>query len=132
MPITFAVDKAAHIVRTEAVGQITRLDIDQHLDAEFRAGGTTYPEIIDATCASVAFGPADVRAIVATIRRMASEGCFGPTAVIVGNEVGYGMMRMLGTLLEDVADVRPFRPGDRAAGESWVTAAACRPQVNKR
>ncbi|HEY6147960.1 MAG TPA: hypothetical protein VIZ69_09690 [Thermoanaerobaculia bacterium] len=42
----------------------------------------------------------------------------GPTAVIVCNDVSYGILRMLETLVEDVCDVRPFR--DRADGEAWL------------
>ena len=127
MPISFALDEAARIVRTTATGRIARLDIEQHLDAEFRAGDTAYPEIVDATDATPAFDAADARTLVATIRRMAAEGRCGPTAVIVGTDVGYGMLRMLGTLLDDVAEVRPFRSGDRTAGEAWVMDAALRP-----
>ncbi len=41
-----------------------------------------------------------------------------PTAIIVDSDDGYGMLRMLEILVEDVCAVRPFRSREEA--EKWL------------
>lgn len=112
MPISFVIDEAAHIVRTEAVGRITSNDVENHLSNESRAGGIPYREVVDATRATAAFDGAEAQRIVQRMRDLAAKGAFGPTAVIVSNDVTYGMVRMIEMLVEDVVDVRPFNNQD--------------------
>ena len=120
MPISFTIDDVAHIVRTEAIGPVTFDDIQRHLSDESRAGGIPYREVIDGTRATAAFDGADARRIVQRVRDLATKGAFGPTAVIVSNDVTYGMVRMIEMLVEDVVDVRPFSVTQRAEAEAWV------------
>jgi len=42
----------------------------------------------------------------------------GPTAVVVSSEFGFGMIRMLEILLEEVCIVKPFHDYD--AAEQWL------------
>ncbi|HZE18882.1 MAG TPA: hypothetical protein VE402_02060, partial [Candidatus Angelobacter sp.] len=62
--------------------------------------------------------------IVETLRRLGRKGALGPTAVLVSNDVTYGMLRMIETLVGDVAAVRPFR--ERAEAEKWLATAPIR------
>ena len=129
MPISLSVDHSNKLIHAEAVGAITRGDIEQHLSEERRAGGISYRELIDATLATAAFDAADVRSLIDTVRVLVREIDFGPTAVIVADDTTYGMLRMLETLLEGVCDVRPFRHAERNAAEQWLRTVPIRPRI---
>jgi hypothetical protein len=129
MPISFSVDNSNELIRAEAVGAITRAEIERHLSEERRAGGISYRELIDATQATAAFDAADARSLIDTVRAIVRTTDFGPTAVIVADNMTYGMLRMLEILLEDVCDVRPFRPPERDAAELWVRRMPIRPRI---
>lgn len=56
---------------------------------------------------------------LADIRRhLGQQGVLGPTAIVVADDVTYGMLRMLQTLVEDVCLVWPFRSFPEA--EAWL------------
>jgi hypothetical protein len=129
MPIEFSVDDPKRTIHTEAAGSITYEDIVQHLAQERDARAIPYREIIDATRATPAFDSYDARRLVETVRGLARQGAFGPTAVLVATDVAYGMIRMLQILLEDVCDVRPFRAAERSAAEAWVASTPIRPRM---
>ena len=105
---------------TVATGPITLADLEAHWHAELKEGGQGYPELVDASGASVAFGPPEVRRMVDLLHSAAAEGPLGPTAVVVLSDIGFGMIRMFGILLEPFCEVRPFR--DRATAEQWLAA----------
>lgn len=129
MPISLSVDQSNRLIHAEAVGAITRGEIERHLFEERRVGGISYRELIDATRATAAFDAADARSLIDTIRGIVREIDFGPTAVIVADDMTYGMLRMLETLLEGVCDVRPFRDTERNAAERWVRMRPIRPRL---
>ncbi|HVT60742.1 MAG TPA: hypothetical protein VHR45_20385 [Thermoanaerobaculia bacterium] len=118
MPVTHEVNHERRRTTTTAIGPITMADIREHLSAEGRDRGLGYPEVIDATRATAVFGAQDVRTTVEILRELGREGALGPTAIVVGDEVSYGMFRMLEALVEDVCDVRPFRSHQEA--ENWL------------
>jgi hypothetical protein len=118
MPVTHAVNHERSEVTTTATGPITMTDIREHLSAERRDRGLGYPELIDATRATAVFSPQDVRATVKILAELGREGALGPTAILVGDEVSFGMIRMLEILVEDVADIKPFR--SRLEAERWL------------
>lgn len=99
---------------------ITLEDVLAHLEEERLAIGLSYSELIDARGYVPAFSSAQVRTIVAVLRRLAENSRLGPTAVIVDTDMGYGMLRMLEMLVEDVCAVRPFRRQEEA--EQWLVA----------
>ncbi len=72
------------------------------------------------------FGPADARTIVEMLQKLGRQKALGPTAVVVSDEVSYGMLRMLGILLEDIAEVKPFRAGEELEAKQWLASAAIR------
>jgi hypothetical protein len=125
MPLVHKVDGLREWLITHATGPIRYEDIRDHLLAEERDHYIAYPELIDGTSATVAFTSQDVRRIVQRVRTTAASQTFGPTAVVVGDEVAYGMMRMLEIMLDDVVSVRPFRT--LAAAEQWLLNLAAAP-----
>ncbi len=80
--------------------------------------GLPLHEFIDAARATADLSSNDVRAIVERLRQLGRLHALGPTTVVVGDDVSYGILRMLEVLVEDVCDVRPFR--DRAEAEAWL------------
>jgi hypothetical protein len=122
MPVTYALDPKRRELAATAEGPITLDDIRKHLTKEHREKGLAYRELIEASRATVAFSSSDVRATVDILRAYAREGVLGPTAIVVGNDLAYGMIRMLGILLEDVCEVRPFRA--RQEAEEWLADAS--------
>jgi hypothetical protein len=118
MPITFRVDYEGREIYVVAEGSITLTDIRQHLEEERHAGALAYRELIDGSKAVVAFSTQDVRAIVALLRELGRQGELGPTAVVVADDLAFGMLRMLQMLVDDVCVIRPFR--SLAEAQVWL------------
>jgi len=118
MPITHAIDHAHHRMNTLATGTVTYPEVVAHLTAERDGDALDYRELIDLTHGELAFSAAEVRRLVDDLRRLGRGRALGPTAVVVGSEFTYGMLRMLEALVEDVCAVRPFR--DRDEAERWL------------
>ena len=114
-------------VETVAIGPVTLQDIEAHVREERDAGGLPYREIVDATRATAAFTPGEARTIVANIRELARSYALGPTAIVLSDEMSYGMIRMLDLLLEDVCDVHPFRANEWERAREWVRTIPLRP-----
>jgi hypothetical protein len=121
MAVTQEVDHDLCEVHTTADGPIRMDDIRKHLTEEHRDKGLAYREFIEASGATAEFSPADVRRTVGLLRAYAQQGALGPTAIVVGNDCAYGMMRMLAILLEDVCALQPFRT--RPEAEEWLAEA---------
>jgi hypothetical protein len=118
MNITTTVDHARRRVFVKATGPITLDDIRIHLGKERLGVGLAYDELIDARGYSPAFSPDDVRTIVEILRRLGKDSRLGPTAIIVDTEAGFGMIRMLGILVDEVCSIRPFHKQEEA--EQWL------------
>lgn len=118
MPITYSIDRARRWLFAEAKGSVTYSEVVAHLGKERNDNGLPFNELIDATQATVVFSNAEVRKIVELLRDLGRHNALGPTAVVTGNDISYGTMRMLEILVEDVCDVRPFR--DRSEAEAWL------------
>lgn len=118
MSMTATVDHARRRILVRAEGLITVNEILAHFDEERGLGALSYSELIDGRGYSPDFSAAQVRVIVAGPRRLAESSVLGPTAIIIETDVGYGMMRMLEMLVEDVCAVRPFRR--EAEAEKWL------------
>ncbi len=122
VPITLVSDPAKRRINAHASGSIALADVERHLDEEQRLGGLAYAELIDARDATAVLSSADVRQIVDQLRWLAKDHTLGPAAVVVSNDVTYGMLRMLEILIEDVCLVRPFR--DAAEARAWLDDVA--------
>jgi hypothetical protein len=128
--ITHAVDHDHRWVSATADGRITYSDVDRHLTAEHADGGLGYPELVDATSAAIDLSTDDIHALVSRVRKLAQTEAMGPTAVLVGSDVDYGVMRMVEMLAEPHAAVRPFR--DRAEAEAWLAITPPHPPATGR
>ncbi len=118
MSMTTTINHAQRRVFVKAEGSITLNDIRTHLEEERVEAGLSYDELIDARGISSDFSQQDVRVIADVLRRLAINSGIGPTAIIVDSDVEYGMLRMLGILIEDVCRVQPFRRQEEA--EQWL------------
>lgn len=123
MPIIItSIDHERHQIDAVAFGPIHYIEIERHLVEERNIGGIAYQEFIDARDASLLFAlsPAEIRQIVGLVRSLCGQSKFGATAVVVSNDYAFGIMRAMEMLLEDVADVRPFR--EERVARSWLAS----------
>jgi hypothetical protein len=127
MAVTQKVDHDRCEMYAIADGPITMDDIRKHLAAEHGDRGLGYRELIEASGATVDFSPSDVRTTIGLLRAYGQEEALGPTAIVVGNDCAYGMMRMLAILLEDVCALQPFRT--RLEAEEWLAGTLVRGQL---
>jgi hypothetical protein len=95
MPITLRVDHERQETYATAEESIALADIRSHLEEERDTGALAYREAIDASTAVASFS-------------LGRQGALGPTAIVVADDLTYGMLRMLQTLVEDVCSIRPF------------------------
>lgn len=123
MPVKLEVDHQQQQTRATAIGEITLADIQSHLAEEGKLSGLGYRELIDASEATSEFCSEDARRLVELLKHLGSQGVLGPTAVIVSNDLNYGVLRMLEMLLDDVCKVRPFRAAQRAEADKWLASA---------
>ena len=126
MPMTIRVDQERNELSVTAKGPISLGDIKAHLLEEEEGLGLGYRELIDASGAYPTLSPADIRTVVEILRDLGRKGALGPTAIVVPDDVTYGMCRMLEMLVDDVCDIRPFRISERAEAEQWLATAAIR------
>ena len=127
MPIVLDVDHPNQGAHAVATGVITLEEIRSHMEEEFRRSGLAYRELIDASGARLAISAQEAWSVMELLRSYGRKGALGPTAIIVADELSYGMCRMIGILLDDVCELRPFRASDRAAAEQWLAAAPVAP-----
>jgi hypothetical protein len=121
MGITFQLYHDRQTMDAVADGPVTFGDMRDHLLSERLKKGLTFAELIDGRTATPAFSSADVRAVVTMLRDFAREYRLGPTAVVVGSEEGFGMIRMLEILVGDVCKIHPFR--DIESARKWLREA---------
>jgi len=123
MPISISsIDHEHHRIDAVAFGAIHYSDVERHLVEERNVGGIAYKEFIDARDANLVFAlsPEEIRQIVGLVRRLCRQTKFGATAVLVSTDYAFGIMRAMEMLLEDVADVRPFR--EERVARSWLAS----------
>jgi hypothetical protein len=118
MPITYSIDLALRRLFAVATGSLTYSELLAHLEKERDDNGLPLTEIIDATQATVVLSAAEVRMVVQRVRDLGRRNALGPMAIITGDDISFGIMRMMEMLIEDVCDVRPFR--NRGKAEEWL------------
>jgi hypothetical protein len=119
--IRMTVDHAERRVTVNASGSITLDDILKHIEQERTANGLGYAELIDARGYVPAFSADQVRTVVEVLRDLAAQSPLGPTAIVVDSDVGFGMLRMLEIMMDDVCKIRPFR--DMSEARRWLESA---------
>jgi hypothetical protein len=123
MPITISsIDHDRQQLDVVAFGPIHYIDVERHLVEERNVGGISYKEFVDARDASLLFAlsPAEIRQIVGLVRSLCRQSKFGPTAVLVSTDFAFGIMRAMEMLLQDVAEMRPFR--EERVARSWLAS----------
>jgi hypothetical protein len=123
MPIIIRdIDHEKKRIDAIAFGPIHYAEVEKHLIEERNIGGVPYKEFMDACDASFEFAlsPAEIRQIVGLVRSLCQQSRFGPTAVLVSTEYAFGIMRAMEMLLNDVAEIRPFR--DARSARSWLAS----------
>jgi hypothetical protein len=123
MPIIIgAIDHERNEIEAVAFGPIHYAEVEKHLLEERSIDGLAYKEFIDGRDAGLAFAlsPAEIRQIVALVRSLSQQLKLGPTAVLVLTDFAYGIMRAMEMLLEDVAEIRPFR--EEKLARSWLAS----------
>ncbi|MEJ2690399.1 MAG: hypothetical protein P8130_10705 [Deltaproteobacteria bacterium] len=118
MLISHSIDHDRRYMTATAKGPISLEEVRSHLLVERLEGGLSYPELIDARDATPNWSSTQAREIVELLTSLGRESTLGPTVVVVSDDLGFGMLRMLEILLEDVCIVKPFR--DYAAAEQWL------------
>ena len=129
MPVIHAVDHQRQEMHTTADGPITINDIRKHLTQEHRDKGLPYRELIEASGATAEFSASDVRTTVELLRAYGQKGMLGRTAIVVGNDLAYGTIRMLAILLEGICELEPFRT--RQEAEQWLAGASATPRASR-
>lgn len=130
MPITQTIDHFRRRTTTLVTGPVHLADVEAHWRTEVAERGEAYPELVDAREATLAFGTAEVRRIVHLIRSTRTESTLGPTAVVVRTDVGSGMVRMFGLMLEPECEIVPFR--DMRTAEAWLESFDSRGDATSR
>jgi hypothetical protein len=121
MPIILnKVDHERREVDALATGPITYAEIEHHLLEERNFGGLAYKEFVDARDAALVFAayPAQIRQIVGLIRNMGQQSTLGPSAVFVSTDFSFGVFTCLEVLVQDVAEIKPFR--DESEARAWL------------
>jgi hypothetical protein len=122
MAITFTLDQERKLLLSKAEGNVTYEEAYNHLVEERKEMGLSYPEIIDARTATPAVAAGEVRALVMFLRGLGSVHDIGPTAFVVGTPVAFRVIRMAGTLCEDMCAIAPFWSFEEA--EAWIAKGA--------
>ena len=123
MPILIrSIDREHRELEAVASGPINYEQIEKHLIEERNIQGLAYKEFVDARDADLVFAlsPLEIRQIVALIRTLCKQSAFGSTAVLVATDFAFGIMRAMEMLLDDVAEIRPFR--EERLARSWLAS----------
>ena len=123
MPIVIeGIDQTLQELNSAAFGAIHYYDVEKHLIEERIVNGLAYKEFIDGRDATLSFAlsPSEIRQIVALMRVLSEQSKLGATAVLVESDFAFGIMRAMEMLLDDIAEVRPFR--DEKLARSWLAS----------
>lgn len=126
MPLSLVVDSEHQIVKVVATGTVTFAEVRAHLAEEVAARALAMRELIDGTLATATFTAAEAQDIMHLLEQLGRNSALGPTAVLVANDVTYGMCRMLEILLSDVCDLRPFRATEEKLAVDWLLGTPIR------
>ena len=106
MPLEWTVDPEKRAVTAIATGDVTRAEADAYLDAILANGAQGFRKLFDAGGAHTTMSAEDLLALGLRMRSMHFEGPMGPLAIVVPQNAGEHIERMLGML---AAADRPMR-----------------------
>jgi len=99
-------------------GPVQYDDLLAHMNAEVRDQAQPYEELIDARGATARFSSKEVRQFITVLERLARDSRLGPTAVVVSDDVTYGMVRMVSMFMDEICAIEPFR--DLEEAKRWL------------
>ncbi len=126
MPISYVIDAERNLVVTTASGTLTNDDVIQlkdrlAQDPGFKPGMSELSDVRSIDHLEVT--PAGVRAMVRQDERAATQGASGKLALVVSQDVAYGMARMYQMLTEShTPNVGIFR--DIGEARAWLLRAS--------
>jgi hypothetical protein len=112
--LTSRVDHSNNTLATEVTQLLSFPDFLGHWQKKAREGLLSYGEILDARAAVIAFTAEEIEIIVSMLNALAQASTIGPVAVVVGNNLSFGIIRILGARLEGVCRIEPFREIEKA------------------
>ena len=119
MPIAYTFDAAQRLLNAVATGRIIPAEVADYF-ANLRAEPWfPVPSLTDVREASQNVSGDEVREIAKLFRQFGATLQAAPIAVLVSSDLAYGLVRMIGLLLDDVAIVHPFR--DTEGAMTWLS-----------
>jgi hypothetical protein len=129
MPISYILDRERGQLHTKVEGPVTVNDILAHLDAVLRDEALPYVELIDARGAARPFLSAtDIWRAASTVQNMEFAAPIGPRAVILRDDVTFGLARIFTNLVSGHFPIEAFR--DQAKAEEWLAGWTRAPQAD--
>lgn len=118
MAFSYQINHQARRMVTQVSGPVRFDDLLAHMNAEVRDHGEPYEELIDARGATAKFTGEEVQKFVAVLERLARNSRLGPTAVVVSDDLTFGLLRMLGAFAQGICPIQPFRNVEDA--KKWL------------
>jgi hypothetical protein len=119
MPITYVIDEKLKLVRTAVSGAITAPQIVGHLNSLLRAEAMELCEIIDVRGVTPPYlSSSEVWQAAQAVLSIGLKSTPAPRAIVVDQDVVFGINRMFATLVEDTYPIRIFR--DMETAEHWL------------
>lgn len=112
------VDMERKRLRTEIIGRIELVQVEEYVARKVKEGTMSFAELLDARQASTVISAHDIHHIVDILRRIAGGGVLGQVAIVVADNVTYGMARMMAALIDGTVSFQPFRDIEKA--EEWL------------
>jgi hypothetical protein len=122
MSLAWTIDTENHLMIAVADGEVTRVDVENYLDAIIANQALTYRKVFDASKGATAMTADDLLPLGVRLRSMHEAGQMGPLAVVVAPGKGKRLARTFGMLA--VAD-RPMQVFDRVTqAYRWIEKQA--------
>jgi hypothetical protein len=120
MPLRWTIDPEFNFVGVVAVGDVTRLDAEEMLEAMASRGAMTYRKLFDGTEGTTTMAPEDLRALGVRMRAYHAQGPMGALALILPPEKAEVVLPILGMLAAADRPMRIFR--DRQRARRWLSS----------
>ena len=123
-PATFTstVDHERKQLRTEVVGRIDLSVVEGYIARKANDGTLSYGDLLDARRAHTAVSAHDIQHVAGIVQRLSQGTPMGPVAIVVADNVTYGMTRMMAALIEGTLSIQPFHDVEKA--EEWLNTLA--------
>ncbi len=119
MPASYMLDRTRHQVRTTVTGSISVGDILGHFEAMRREGTLGYAELIDVREVVPPFlSASDIMKAAKSVRDSLTQQRFGSRAVVVSDDLMFGLARIFTIILSDHFPIEVFRHLKEA--EEWL------------